>query len=92
MGLLERFHQTLKTEDVYWRLYENPRHARECLAEFHIRYNTVRPHWALIPEEGGDPLVPAEVYAGSRSVQIPRWQDWARAASARLETLLEGVA
>jgi transposase InsO family protein len=92
LGLLERFHQTLKTEDVYWRLYENPRHARECLAEFHIRYNTVRPHWALIPEEGGDPLVPAEVYAGSRSVQIPRWQDWARAASARLETLLEGVA
>ena len=27
LGLLERFHQTLKTEDVYWRLYENPQHA-----------------------------------------------------------------
>ena len=36
--------------------------------------------------------MPAEVYAGNRSVQIPRWQDWARAASARLEMLLEGVA
>jgi putative transposase len=92
LGLLERFHQTLKTEEVYWRLYENPQHARACLAEFHVRYNTVRPHWALVPDEGGDPLVPAEVYAGDRSIQIPRWQDWARAAYARLETLLEEVA
>jgi putative transposase len=92
LGLLERFHQTLKTEEVYWRLYENPQHARVCLAEFHVRYNTLRPHWALVPEEGGDPLVPIEVYAGARSIQIPRWQDWARAASARLETLLEEVA
>jgi putative transposase len=91
-GLLERFHQTLKTEEVYWRLYENPQNARACLAEFHVRYKTLRPHWALVPEEGGDPLVPAEVYAGDRSIQIPRWQDWARAAYARLETLLEDVA
>jgi transposase InsO family protein len=92
LGLLERFHQTLKMEEVYWRLYENPQNARACLEEFHVRYNTKRPHWALVPEEGGDPLVPAEVYAGGRTVQIPRWQDWARAASARLETLLEEVA
>ena len=92
LGLLERFHQTLKTEEVYWRLYENPQHARACLAEFHVRYNAVRPHWALVPDEGGDPLVPAEVYAGDRSIQIPRWQDWARTAYARLETLLEDVA
>ena len=34
LGLLERFHRTLKTEDVYWRLYNNPQHARGCLAEF----------------------------------------------------------
>jgi putative transposase len=92
LGLLERFHQTLKIEEVYWRFYENPQHARACLTEFHIRYNTVRPHWALVPEEGGDPLVPAEVYAGDRTIRIPRWQDWARAARARLETLLEEVA
>jgi putative transposase len=92
LGLLERFHQTLKVEEVYWRLYDNPQHARACLAEFHVRYNTMRPHWALVPEEGGDPLVPAEVYAGGRIIRIPRWQDWARAARARLETLMEEVA
>jgi putative transposase len=88
LGLLERFHQTLKTEEVNWRLYDGPQHARECLAEFRARYNMLRPHWALLPEEGGDPLVPAEAYAGGRSIQIPRWQEWARAAQARLEELL----
>jgi transposase InsO family protein len=88
LGLLERFHQTLKAEEVYWRLYEDPQHARACLAEFQARYNMLRPHWALVPEEGGDPLVPAEVYAGGRTVQIPRWQEWARAAQAKLEELM----
>lgn len=88
LGLLERFHQTLKTEEVYWRLYEDAQHARTCLAEFRERYNTLRPHWALVPEEGGDPWVPAEVYAGGRTIQIPRWQEWARAAQARLEELM----
>src|SRR5919109_1576387 len=43
LGLLERFHQTLKTEEVYWKLYENPQHARACLAEFRDRYNALRP-------------------------------------------------
>ena len=28
LGLLERFHATLKTEEVYWRLYDHPQHAR----------------------------------------------------------------
>ncbi|MBI1323342.1 hypothetical protein GC170_09165 [bacterium] len=32
------------------------------------------PHWALIPDSGGDPLVPAEVYAEAREIHIPRWQ------------------
>ena len=27
LGLLERFHKTLKDEEVYWRLYDNPQHA-----------------------------------------------------------------
>ena len=31
LGLLERFHATLKKEEVYWRLYEGPNHARQCL-------------------------------------------------------------
>lgn len=88
LGLLERFHRTLKEEEVYWRLYESPQHARERLAEFRERYNTRRPHWALTPAEGGDVLVPREVYAEGRSIQIPRWQSWARAAQAKLEEML----
>jgi len=84
LGLLERFHQTLKTEEVYWRLYDSPVHARECLAQFRERYNGRRPHWALRPEEGGDPLVPAEVYAEGRAIQIPKWQSWAVKAKAKL--------
>ena len=39
LGLLERFHKTLKQEEVYWRPYDNPGHARECLQEFRQRYN-----------------------------------------------------
>lgn len=92
LGLLERFHQTLKEEEVYWRLYDHPQHARACLAEFRQRYNQLRPHWALIPEEGGDPLVPEEVYVRGCAIQIPQWQTWARAARARLEELLEEAA
>jgi putative transposase len=88
LGLLERFHRTLKTEEVYWRLYNNPQHARECLADFQVRYNTLRPHWALLPELGGDPLVPADVYSGGEVIQIPRWQGWARAAREKLKELL----
>ncbi len=47
LGLLGRFRQTLKTEEVYWRLYDSPQHARECLAKSRERYNEVRPHWTL---------------------------------------------
>jgi len=92
LGLLERFHQTLKTEEVYWRLYEHPQHARACLAEFRERYNRVRPHWALRPEAGGDPLVPEEVYAGGQRVQLPRWQGRARAAKAKVDELMGSAA
>jgi putative transposase len=92
LGLMERFHQTLKTEEVYWRFYENPQHALACLAEFRVRSNTLRPHWALVPDEEGDQLVPAEVYAGARSIQFSRRQEWTRAARGRLEILLEDVA
>ena len=88
LGLLERFHETLKREEVYWRLYDSPEHARDCLVEFRRRYNYPRPHWALKPEEGGDPLVPAEVYIDKRRTQIPRWQPWAREAKKKMEKLL----
>ena len=92
LGLLERFHATLKQEEVYWRLYDHPTHARECLAQFHQRYNTERPHWALRPVDSGDPLVPVEVYAGGRAVQIPKWQAWALKAKAELDRLQQEAA
>jgi len=92
LGLLERFHRTLQSEEVYWRLYDHPQHCRACLQEFRERYNTLRPHWALVPDEGGDPLIPSEVYADGRAIQIPRWQAWARAAQAKLDKLLEDAA
>jgi putative transposase len=91
LGLLERFHATLKTEEVYWRLYDHPQHCRECLAEFRARYNERRPHWALVPQQGGDVLVPSEVYAGGRPIQIPRWQAWARAAQTKLQEMMNAA-
>ena len=91
LGLLERFHRTLKDEEVYWRLYDNPAHARQCLAEFRTRYNQRRPHWALVPESGGDPYVPQEVYIQDRPIGIPKWQTWARHAKAKLEAMIEAA-
>lgn len=87
LGLLERFHRTLKEEEVYWRLYDNPAHARTCLAEFRERYNRLRPHWALVPESGGDPVTPEEVYLRKITPQLPRWQGWAKAAKEKLDQL-----
>lgn len=92
LGLLERFHRTLKEEEVYWRIYDNPSHARTCLAEFRQRYNTVRPHWALVPEDGGDPVTPEDVYVHGVAIGIPKWQTWARAAKAKLDQLITEAA
>jgi transposase InsO family protein len=92
LGLLERFHRTLKDEEVYWRLYDNPAHARECLAEFRERYNQRRPHWALRPAEGGDPYTPEEVYVHGHATEIPKWQGWAKRAKAELDRMLEEAA
>lgn len=88
LGLLERFHRTLKEEEVYWRLYDSPAHARQCLAEFRQRYNQVRPHWALIPEEGGDPVTPQDVYEHGQAVGIPKWQSWAVKAKEQLDQMM----
>ena len=87
LGLLERLHRTLKQEEVYWRLYDHPG-ARACLAEFRDRYNHRRPHWALVPEDGGDPLTPEDVYVKGLAVQIPRWQGWARKAKEQLDQMI----
>jgi putative transposase len=92
LGLLERFHRTLKEEELYWRMYDSPEHCRQCLAEFQERYNRLRPHWALVPEAGGDPVTPHDVYVGGVWTQIPKWQTWARAAKAKLDELMEQAA
>jgi transposase InsO family protein len=69
-------------------MYDDLQHARVCLAEFRERYNRLRPHWALRPEQGSDPLVPEEVYAEGRVVQIPRWQGWAKKAKAKFQKMM----
>lgn len=88
LGLLERFHATFKREEVHWRLWDGISHARSCIDEFRDRYNHRRPHWALIPQAGGDPVTPADVYVHGVQTQVPRWQPWAKAASERLERIL----
>jgi putative transposase len=88
LGLLERFHQTLKTEEVYWKLYRSPGEARESLEVFRRRYKDVRPHWTLIPIEGGDPVTPTDVYIHGPAVQLPKWQGWAKAARKKLEDMV----
>jgi transposase InsO family protein len=92
LGLLERFHQTLKDEEVYWRLYDDVRHAKQCLDEFHQRYNDHRPHWALVHAEGGDPLTPSQVYRQGMAIRLPRWQTWARTAKESIEKQLQETA
>lgn len=87
LGLLERFHRTLKSEEVHWHLYTSPQDAREKLADFRLRYNEVRPHWALMPLAGGDPVTPVDVYCGQVAVQLPAWQTWAKAAREKLKSL-----
>ncbi len=89
LGLLERFHQTLKKEEVYWQLYASPGECRERLEVFRERYNEVRPHWALGPVEGGDPVTPADVYCRGVAVQLPAWQGWAKAAKEKLDRMLD---
>lgn len=85
LGLLERFHQTLKREEVYWQLYDSPADARDKLERFRERYNTIRPHWALQPAAGGDVVTPQEVYKDQVPIVLPRWQGWAREAKRKLD-------
>jgi len=88
LGLLERFDQTLKSEEVYWKLYPSPGEARESLEVLRRRYNEVRPHWALVPPEGGDPTTPGEVYVHGQAVGLPSWQGWAKAAREKLNAVV----
>jgi len=92
LGLLERFHAVLKQEEVYWNLYDSPADCRAKLEIFRQRYNTVRPHWALKPEAGGDVVTPEAVYRGQVITSIPLWQSWARDAKRRLDAKLAELA
>ena len=89
LGLLERFHQTLKSEEVYWKLYASPGEARELLEVFRRRYNKVRPHWASVPSEGGAPVTPGDVYVHGQAVGLPKWQGRAKAAREKLNAIVE---
>ncbi len=91
LGLLERFHQTLKTEKVYCKLYASPGEARESLEIFRRRYNDIRPHRALIPPDGSDPLSPADVYVHGQAVGLPTWQGWAKAARKKPARMIRDV-
>ena len=88
LGLLERFHRTFKDEEVYWRVYDTPAPARDGIAEFRGRYNESRPHWALVPGNGGGPLTPHDVYVSGCAIRIPKWQGWAKGAKQRLDQLM----
>ena len=64
------------------------RKVADGLAAFRQRYHERRPHWALVPEDGGDPLTPQEVYVRGCPIRISKWQGWARGAKAKLDALL----
>lgn len=89
LGLLERFHETLKKEEVYWQIYSSPNDGRERLEIFRERYNEIRPHWALAPVSGGDVVTPADVYCRGVEIQLPAWQGWAKAAKQKLQELMD---
>lgn len=71
LGLVERFHQTLKTEEVDWKLYASPAAASESREGFRRRYNEVRPHWALEPPGGGDVLTSVDMYVHGQAIELP---------------------
>ena len=83
LGLLERFHHTLNAEEVYWKLYDSPAQACSSLEVFRQRYTNIRPHWALVPTEDGDPITPTDVFVHGRTVQLPKGQGWAKAGRKR---------
>lgn len=68
LGLLERFHGSLKAEAVWPNWFSDPLEARRTLSNYGEYYNYDRPHWALKLR------TPAEAYLGQswRDVQTFR--------------------
>ncbi len=57
----------------------------------HLLFGTARPHWALLPDGGGDPLTPHDVYVHGRVTTLPAWQSWAQAAKAKLDAMIDNA-
>lgn len=68
-----------------------PGEARESLEILRRRYNDIRPHRALIPPDGSDPLSPADVYVHGQAVGLPTWQGWAKAARKKPARMIRDV-
>ena len=45
-----------------------------------------------MPESGGDPATPEEVYRGKVTPKLPRWQGWAKVAREKLDKLMQPTA
>lgn len=56
IGMVERFHESYKYEEVYLNQYQDPIEAAQALARYRWHYNWERPHQAL------DYRVPGEIY------------------------------
>lgn len=65
-GKIERFHRTMKTELLKYRVFENVEDADRALQEWRLKYNLIRPHEAL------DMRCPADVYIPSNRVYVDR--------------------
>jgi hypothetical protein len=42
-----------------------------------------------IPEDGGEPMTPHDVYVDGKTIRIPKWQGWAKAAKAGLDEMIK---
>lgn len=41
-----------------------------------------------MPDGGGDPLTPQDVYISGCCIQVPKWQQWAVVAKGKLDSFL----
>jgi len=89
LGLLERFHETLKNEEIYFEPYNSPWEASKRLEAYRVIYNNIRPHWALRNDKKKDPLTPRDVYCDGMHIKIPKWQGWAIGAKKKLDEMIE---
>ena len=60
----ERLWRSLKYEEVYLKVYQSSREARQGINKWFTSYNYIRPHQAL------DYQTPAEVYFGEPLIDI----------------------